>query len=387
MKNEKKEKKAKERRPKGNKGKKRGFFGRLIVFLLAILAFIGLIAMTMSVLASYVDPQKFVWFSFFGLAFWEIFLYNLLILVLLLLMWSRKVWISVIAMLIAVPGVYKSFSFGKSQSGGELRVMTYNVLSFKDQHNPEKTALEVGTEIAKMVKENNPDVLCMQEFDNFIPKTSRDACISAFGEMTGLPYQYYHTKKYYGGNVIFSRYPLSALDGDTPFANENEYGAVAKVDARDKGVFYVICVHLVSFQLTHQEITVFSESGNSKEQVEEYGKSIVVKLKNAYEKRSLEVAKMLEDIPHDGTPIIICGDFNDTPLSYTYHQLFKAGFVDGFVKGGRGIGHTYAGKLPLLRIDYVWGNEQIQPMSFKRLKHKGSDHYPVMLDFNVKHGF
>ena len=64
----------------------------------------------------------------------------------------------------------------------------------------------------------------------------------------------------------------------------------------------------------------------------------------------------------------------------------KAGFVDGFVKAGRGIGYTYAGKLPLLRIDYVWGNEQIEPMAFKRIKFKGSDHYPVMMDFNVRHG-
>ena len=371
----------KDRKPQG---KRRGFFGRVIVFLLAVLAFVGMLAMAMSVFGSYVNPNKFVWFSFFGLAFWEIFLFNVVIFVLLLLMWSRKVWISVIALLIAIPGLGKSLSFGKSQDGGELRVMTYNVLYFNDQYDKDRSRLEVATDVAKMVKENNPDVLCIQEFEIFIPKTSRKACIAAFGEMTGLPYQYYHTKKYYGKNVIFSRYPLSALEDGTSFADENDYGAVAKVDAKNKGEFYVLCVHLTSFRLTNDEITVFSETGNNKEQVEEYGKSIIAKLKTAYETRSQMVARMLEDIPHDGRPIIICGDFNDTPLSYTYHRIRKAGFVDSFVVGGRGIGHTYAGKLPLLRIDYVWGNEQIQPMSFKRLKHKGSDHYPVMVDFNVK---
>ena len=386
MKDEKKDKQAKPKKEKKSQGKKRGFFGRVIVFLLAILAFVGLMAMAMSVLGSYVDPKKFVWFSFFGLAFWEIFLYNLVIFILLLLMWSRKVWISIIALLIAIPGVNKSFSFGKSESGGELRVMTYNVLYFQDQYDQERSKVEVATDVAKMVKENNPDVLCVQEFDVFMPKTSRKACIAAFGEMTGLPYQYYHTKKNYGRNVIFSKYPLSALDEGTVFAEENEYGCVAKVDAKNKGVFYVVCVHLVSFQLTNEEVTVFSDTGNSKEQVEEYGKSIVAKLKSAYERRSDQVNEMLGHIPHDGRPIIVCGDFNDTPLSYTYHRMRKAGFVDGFVKSGRGVGYTYAGKLPMLRIDYVWGNEQIQPRSFKRLKHKGSDHYPVMMDFNVKHG-
>lgn len=201
-----------------------------------------------------------------------------------------------------------------------------------------------------------------------------------------MPYQHYNTKANFCSNVIFSKYPLSALDEDIPFAKEEDYGTVAKVDAGKKGVFYVACCHLVSFQLTKDELTVFSERPDSKEQVEEYGKSIVAKLKAAYVKRSTQAGAMLEAIPHDGRAIILCGDFNDTPLSYTYHQIHRAGFTDGFVKSGRGIGHTYAGKLPLLRIDYVWGNEQIEPLAFKRLKVKGSDHYPVMMDFNVKHG-
>lgn len=369
-----------------NERKERGFLGRAVVFLLAILAFIGLIAMVLSVLSSYINPIKFVWLSFFGLAFWVIFLYNVVVFALLLLMWSRKVWIAIIALLIAIPGVNRSFSTGKSQKGGDLRVMTYNVFGFKDQNDKEKSTTEVAAGIAKMVKENNPDVLCIQEFAIFMPKTGRAACVAGFGEMTGLPYHYYHTKANFGNNVIFSRYPLAALEEDIPFAQEKLYGAVAKVDAGERGVFYVLCCHLTSFQLTNQEITVFSESNNSKEQVEEYRKSIVSKLKSAYEKRSYEVSEMLSDIPQDGRAIIVCGDFNDTPMSFTYHQIQKAGFIDGFVKAGRGIGHTYAGKLPLLRIDYVWGNERIQPVSFKRLRFKGSDHYPVMLDFNVSNG-
>ena len=376
----------KKEKKKPKNGKKRGFFKRLVIFLLAILAFVGLLAMALSVLSSYVNPLRFAWCSFFGLAFWAIFFYNVVILALLLLMWSRKAWISIIALVIAIPGVVKSFSLGTSMSGGELRVMSYNLMIFKHQNDQEKTPLEVATDIAKLVKDQNPDVLCIQEFSGFIPKTSRASCIESFGEMTGLPYQYYHQKANFGGNVIFSKYPVYALDEDVSFAKENEYGAVAKVDAGEKGVFYVLCCHLVSFQLTNDELTVFSETNNSKEQVQEYGKSIVVKLKRAYERRSEEVCKMLEDIPHDGRPILLCGDFNDTPLSYTYHQIKDAGFTDGFVKAGRGIGHTYAGKLPLLRIDYVWGNEQIEPTSFKRIKFKGSDHYPVIMDFNVKHG-
>lgn len=368
------------------KRNQRGLIGRLIVFLLAVLAFVGLLAMGMSVLSSYVNPLKFVWPAFFGLAFWVIFIYNVVILALLLLMWSRKAWISIIALAIAIPGVVKSFSMGTPQDGGQLRVMTYNVQMFVDINDIGKNHQAVADGVARMVMGNLPDVLCVQEFNQFLPKTSRDACIALFGEMTHLPYHHYNQKSNYCNNVIFSRYPLTAIEEDIPFAKQNAYGTVAKVDAGERGTFYVLCCHLTSFQLTNDELTVFSETNKSKEQVQEYGKSIITKLKKAYERRSEEVGKMLESIPHDGRPILMCGDFNDTPISYTYHQIKDMGFVDGFVKAGKGIGYTYAGKLPLLRIDYVWGNGQIEPTACRRIKFKGSDHYPVMMDFNVIHG-
>lgn len=371
---------------KKSPAKKRSFLGRLIVFLLAILAFVGLIAMAMSVLSSYVDPVQFPWLAYFGLAFWVIFLYNIVILFLLLLCWSKWIWIAVLALVVSIPGCYKSFSTGVSQEGGDLRIMSYNVRSFSGEDNAGKSSEEVANRIANLVLEQNPDVLCIQEFTHFMPKTGRYACIQKYGELMKMPYQYYHTKKHFGGNVIFSKYPLTALDPEDPMGDEKEYGPVARVDAGPKGQFYVICCHLTSFQLTNSEIEVLSETGQSKEEVKTKGKSILVKLKNAYERRSEEVSKMLADVPHDGRAIILCGDFNDTPLSYTYHQIKRAGFTDGFVKAGWGVGRTYAGKLPMLRIDYVWGNEQIQPMVFKRLKYKGSDHFPVVMDFNVNHG-
>ena len=383
----KKEDKKESKKKNSRKGsRKRGFFAKLFIFLLTVLAVIGGIAMAMSVLSSYVDPVKFPWMAYFGLAFWMILMYNLLILMFLILMWSRMAWVSIIALIISLPGVYKSFSAGSSQEGGELRVMSYNVLNFSDYYGSWGSREEVAHRVANFVLEQNPDVLCIQEFAEFMPKTGRKDCIAHYGELLKMPYQYYHTKQHYGGNVIFSKYPLLALDADDVMGGENEYGAVAKVDAGKKGVFYVVCCHLASFQLTNDEITVFSDTGNSKEEVKTKSKSILVKLKNAYEKRSQEVSKMLEDIPNDGRAIVLCGDFNDTPLSYTYHQIKRAGFTDGFVKVGRGVGRTYAGKLPMLRIDYVWGNDQIQPTAFKRLKFKGSDHFPVMMDFNLDHG-
>ena len=121
--------------------RERGFFGKLLVFILALLAFVGLIAMILSVVNPYFDPKQFVWTSFFGLGFWVIFIFNLLIFIALLLLWSRKVWISVLALLVAIPGINKCYSFGKPvEETANFRVMTYNLHNFK--HIDDETEVE-----------------------------------------------------------------------------------------------------------------------------------------------------------------------------------------------------------------------------------------------------
>ena len=109
--------------------RERSFFGKMIVFILAVLAFLGLVAMALSVVNAYVNPQHFIWTTMFGLAFWEILIFNVVVFLLLLLMWSNKIWISVMALLIAIPGISKSFSFGsKVEADSSIRIMSYNVL-------------------------------------------------------------------------------------------------------------------------------------------------------------------------------------------------------------------------------------------------------------------
>ena len=111
--------------------KKRSFFGKMLVFIFALLAFIGLVSMALSVINPYINPQHFIWTTLFGLAFWEIFIFNVVIFFFLLLLWSNKIWISVVALLVAIPGISKSFSFGsKVEANSSIRIMSYNVHQF-----------------------------------------------------------------------------------------------------------------------------------------------------------------------------------------------------------------------------------------------------------------
>ena len=367
---------SKERKP-------RSFFGKMIVFILAVLAVIGVIAMALSIANAYVNPKDFIWTTVFGLAFWEILIYNVVVFLLLLLMWSNKIWISVVALLIAIPGISKSFSIGsKSKAENSIRVMSYNVHDFR--HVDGVTEKEqFANQVIAMVREHAPDILCCQEFSQFKSGVSRPQCIEDFAKEAGFQYIYFNRKTNYGGNVIFSKYPLTKVAEDSGFGKGNTYGVMVSVDAGEKGKFHVANVHLLSYMITDSEIDVLTNA-SERQNLDTIGKTVLHKLSFAFQKRSEELQTVLNGMPPVGGPIIICGDFNEPPLSYNYRQMQKAGFVDTFTKVGFGIKPTYAGKLPLLRIDYVWANDGVKPLAFERHKYKASDHYPIMLDFAIQ---
>ena len=363
--------------------KERGFFGRVIVFVLAVFAVIGLIAMALSIVCPYVNPSRFVWLAFFGLAFWEIFAFNVLIFILLLLMWSRKVWIAILALIVAIPGISKSYSFGsKIDSTDSFKVMSYNVHEFRNVDSLVDSE-SFANQIINMVREQSPDVLCCQEFTTFKKRVSRVNCIEDFAKGIGFPYVYYNKKSNYGGNVIFSKWPIAKVLEDSGFGQENTYGVMVSVDAGEKGMFHVANIHLLSYKLTDDEIDVLVKPSELRNSLDTVGMSVARKLKYAYEKRSDEITKVLQGMPPIDGPVIVCGDFNETPISYVYRQMQKAGFTDTFTKVGRGIKPTFAGRLPLLRIDYIWANDKVKPLRYDRLRVKASDHYPVVLEFEL----
>ena len=80
-------------------------------------------------------------------------------------------------------------------------------------------------------------------------------------------------------------------------------------------------------------------------------------------------------------PIILCGDFNDTPTSFTYKQLSKD-LNDSFTNSGRGLGSTYNGKIPALKIDYILYSPNLNQVDFETNEVKLSDHYPIKSSFN-----
>ena len=349
-------------------------FGKLIIGICGIAA---LISAFLCAICPFISPSSFVWTAFFGLAFWMIFFANVIILLILISLKSRRtLLIPILALILSIPGLAKSYSLGeKNEDTASIKVMTYNIGVFRDYKVNSRTVTDVKKSLAKLVKEQNPDILCLQESGKWPQNRA-----SEFSKMIG--YKYYSVNPV-NGNSFFSKFPLEDVKG---FNNEtiSKYADIKKVKIDKDESFYLVNCHFNSFGISNEEIEYINDAKNIVKDKEIYGKSVITKLTRGFKLRTKSTQVLIDKLPDDDTPLVICGDFNDTPLSYTYNQMSKAGLKDAFLAVSKGIGKTYCGRLPLLRIDYFWYNDNIEIVDYNRIKQTTSDHYPLLMSFNIK---
>ncbi len=117
----------------------------------------------------------------------------------------------------------------------------------------------------------------------------------------------------------------------------------------------------------------------SEKQLDEL-KEVSVRMRQAYIQRAEQVDILARHINASPYPVIVCGDFNDTPVSYAYKKISKD-LKDAFVIAGNGIGHSFRGNLPYVRIDYILCGDPFKIIDYNTEKVRWSDHYPVTARF------
>jgi endonuclease/exonuclease/phosphatase family metal-dependent hydrolase len=90
-----------------------------------------------------------------------------------------------------------------------------------------------------------------------------------------------------------------------------------------------------------------------------------------------------EEIDKSPYKVIVCGDFNDVPNSYAYHTIGKD-LLNAFTEKGSGLGRTFSGISPTLRIDNIFTDKKIATAQFTRVSKKLSDHFPIIADLEIK---
>jgi endonuclease/exonuclease/phosphatase family metal-dependent hydrolase len=181
------------------------------------------------------------------------------------------------------------------------------------------------------------------------------------------------------GIATLSRYPI-VEKGVVPFDREGTNMCIyTDIDYNGK-IVRVYNMHLQSLHFKQTDLEFLKSLNFSDEQTLAGAKNIFSRFKHAFIRREEQAKTIREHINDCPYPVVLCGDFNDTPLSYSY-ELLKGDLIDAFQEKGTGIGSTYNGAFPLLRIDYVLHSANLQLHYFEKKKEDLSDHYPLVAYF------
>ncbi len=357
--------------------------------IILVFTIIVLILLMGSYIAMYVSPESFWPLAFIGLGYFPILVIYLFFLVIWFFI-RKKVFF--IFLLFLIPGIkshlsyFSTGSFMKADTEGKTtyKILQYNIQGF-DAYNKKGKYLNREAIYKNIIKEK-PDIICLQEFNTYHNHPTEKSNLEMVIRGTGLKHYYYYkayenskaTRSF--GLIILSKYPI--LDsGHLEYYSLSKLNSTIYADLKIKDdTIRIFSSHLQSTQLSHYDLE-FIEASNEAETNFDADR-VANKLKMSYALRAQEVDSVsiyLKKSPH---PIISCGDFNDTPVSYVYRKM-SHDLQDAFLQRGFGIGSTY-GPLPILRIDYqLFDEEKFEIVDFKRIKERSSDHYPCITTFTI----
>jgi endonuclease/exonuclease/phosphatase family metal-dependent hydrolase len=338
----------------------------------------------MSYLAVHINPDNFALPAFFGLAYPYLLLINIILAVIWAMLLRFEAFISVIVIAIGFTHLSNYIQLTKpaGDKKGTFKVISYNVRLFNYFETRKGTTSE--KKVLEFLKTQQPDILCLQEF--FIignPSQAETMVKSALGG------KYYSHLKILGsgknrnyGIATFSKFPI-IKKGEIIHPGSSSLSIYSDV-LIGKDTFRIFNNHLQSFRLKRMERSFIEEmtASSDKATLGEV-KSLSISLKKGFVKRALQAQVVKNQINISPFPVIVAGDFNDTPVSYAYRKLRK-GLNDSFVNSGYGAGFTYKGNYPPNRIDYIlYDNALINSVfDIKRIKY--SDHYPIIAYFRKK---
>jgi endonuclease/exonuclease/phosphatase family metal-dependent hydrolase len=334
-----------------------------------------------SYLAVHISPGDFALPAFFGLAYPYLLLINIIIVITWVALLRFEALISLIVIAIGFNHFSNYIKLGKpsGDKSGTFKVLSYNVRLFNYYEN--KNGVYSVKKTIDFLKTQNADIICLQEF--FIlgnPDLEEDKIIKGLGGNYFTHMKVFKvSKNRYYGIITFSRYPI-VRKGEIVHNNSSSLSIYTDVVIQ-KDTFRIFNNHLQSFLLKKMNKSFIEElsSSENKETLAEM-KVLSRSLRKGFQNRSRQAELVKSYINKSPFPVIVAGDFNDTPVSYTYRKIRK-GLNDSFLTSGYGAGFTYKGNYPPNRIDYILYDNRLKNNFFEIKKFRYSDHYPIVAYF------
>ncbi len=358
----------------------------LLGYFLRLINLIGIAAIVLAYLSLFISPAKFWIPAFFGLSYPLWLVLNLYFVFHWIALRRRFFIYPLTAVLLgfSLPSRYVGFGSNVeiADTSGSIKILTYNVHDFDYYSQTYSRGNFAVDAILKLIKKEKPAVLCFQEFYSN-PSREKMNNLKTFMEKGGFPYvaKYkYNRRTSYLFLVIYSKFPI-VHDGYINNAKGNKDITGIYADMRTPaGLIRVYNTHLNSTQISSEAYLLKEDYDVTKKKdvkkAAKGAKKIAGRMRAGYEKRALQVDELKQHIEASPYPVILAGDFNDTPCSYSYQRLTRS-LDDSFMECGKGFSTTYDGIYPSFRIDYVLHDDNFRAIKYKRIKVKASDHYPV----------
>lgn len=356
----------------------------LRLFLQFIFVIANVLVVAFFIAAAYSDrvsPESSLTFSYLGLGFPILAFLNIAFIAYWVFFREWKYClIGVVALLICWTPVrsYLPFHLPQEEVPTEdvLKILTYNVMGFgykgHTKNNP--------NEILKYIANSQADIVCLQEYAEF--ESEKHLTRKKIIEVLHMyPYRSFiilsDTKYSNIGISVFSKYPLSE-SRQIRYKSSFNGSSIHQVNVKGTNIT-LVNNHLESFKLTSKDRSSYSSfiKNMGANSFEELRGSIGQKLGPAFTIRARQAEIVANEIKKAKSEyIIVCGDFNDTPISYA-HRTVQGSLLDAFAESGMGLGVSYNQNLFWFRIDHILHSANMKAINCTVDKVAYSDHYPV----------
>jgi len=375
------------------KKNKHGFLTKVLMFINALFALLLLL----SYLSPLIKPTSFWPMVFMGMAY-PIFLWINVIFILFWLVFSwRLSLMSVLVIILGYSHLFNYISFGNPNKAIDpeldyLKVLSYNVRNFDFFSSPSvsKPNFENRNNIFDFLQKEDFDIICFQEYfqDNSGRFKTTDSLTKLLrAKNIHFEYSKSRNRRLFFGVATYSAYPIlhkGRIDYPTQAGNIGIFTDILF----NKDTIRIYNLHLESIGLSKEDLLLFDNAIKSDHNIEDIDFSVGIKritrrIRNAAINRTVQAKLISEHIANCPYPIILAGDFNDTPFSYAYRQVSK-NLNDAFKSGRRIGGNTHIWKYPSFRIDFLLYSDHFYGLNFKTGKQKYSDHYPISAIFALR---
>jgi len=345
----------------------------------------------LSSFSGYVSPYRFVFLSYLGLFFPFILVGNIAVFIVWLLFKQWKPVLLHLAVFGICMGAIHTYcplhKKTKDIPEDAIKILTYNVMRFNNVTRDNSGI--PPSKILQYIQEVDADIVCIQEFGASKSNTKYLLEQDIMDAMNKYPYHSFdsftfpYLNEIYG-LVIFSKFPILSTQ-KVPYESAYNGSFITELDIRGKRVT-LINNHLESNKLTEEERSNYYQLTREvdTQSLDAFTQMMGKRLTPAFKTRALQAQVISQVIQENKNPyLIVCGDFNDTPISYARYKI-KGKLHDAFVDSGFGLGITYNKYRFLFRIDYILYSNNIKSYNCTVGKLKSSDHFPLWCYLQLK---